>query len=370
MLNTSSVEPKPKNKTELPIWLLTTIFITLIVGVIAGLLLRNMFSSHQVSLSGPGLISFVFTVALGAASIILAIITVILSRQAEDALIRRSDEGIRLQSDVFVKTNEVLSKIQASTGVTEKRIEDIISGRTNIIAQEVFEKSFTGKRDLSEQTIEKLKNDLAESLKSELLPLITTDPRITLKRLEDMERKQQKRQKITNEWKEFRAAVVDTAQKAPGIQLISESEGNFVAEAPDKFWDAIFDISGRKVGFDIHTVSQYTEIYGSYHNVFQTFEGRMNFYSTISARAIQEELVAVALVFNENISEDKNFKQLMLLFEKMSSLFKTVLITGTPEQIVQALQKQDWTNSDAMPKKTLKTNQKLTPIASSEAPKG
>jgi len=369
-LTTNPEELKMKTKTALPIWLLTTIFITLVVGVVSGLLLRNMFSSHQVSLSGPGLISFVFTVALGAASIILAIITMILSRQAEDALTRRSDEGIRLQSDVFVKTNEVLSKIQASTGVTEKRIEDIISGRTNIIAQEVLEKSFPGKRDLSEKAIEKLKEDLAASLKSELLPFISTEPRISIERLEEMEKKQQERQKISEEWKEFRTTVVNAVQRAPGVQLISETEGNIIAEEPEEFWDAIFNIKGRKVGFDIHTVRQYTEKLGSLYDVFQSVKGRKRFYSMISARAIQDELVAVALVFNENVSEDKNFTQLMLLFEKMGSLFKTVLITGTPEQIVQVLEKQEWANSDDKPKKILQTTQKPTPSAGSEVPKG
>lgn len=154
---TDPAEPSRKTKKNLPVWLLVTILVTLAVGVVIGLLLQNVLSSQQVSLSGPGLISFVFTVALGASAIILAIITMFLSRQAEDALIKRSDEGIRLQTDVFVRTTEVLSTIQTSTGVTEKRLEDLITGRANIIAQEIIDKPFRGKSELDDETIEKLK---------------------------------------------------------------------------------------------------------------------------------------------------------------------------------------------------------------------
>ena len=362
------IQPLPKEKTTLPIWLLTTILITLVIGGVAGLLLQNVLSSHQFSLSGPGLISFVFTVALGAASIILAIITMILSRQAEDALVRRSDEGIRLQSDVFVRTNEVLSKIQASTGVTEKRIEDIISGRTNIIAQEVLEKSLHGRLELDGQTIEKLKEDLAASLRSELLPLVASEPRITLQRLEEMERKQEIKKGISEEWKEYRTAVVNAVQKASGGQLISETEGLFSADESEKFWDAIFDFNGTKVGFNIQIARQYSDVGGSYHNIFMTPQGRRRFWAKLSVRAIQDELAAVALVFNEDVTENKHFQKLLLMFQKMDSQFNTVLLIGSPEQIVQAVQKQEWVESNDMPNKALQAISVPTSSAVTEAP--
>jgi hypothetical protein len=52
LMTSNQIETLRKAKTTVPIWLLTTIFVTLVVGVVTGLLLRNVLSLHQVALTG------------------------------------------------------------------------------------------------------------------------------------------------------------------------------------------------------------------------------------------------------------------------------------------------------------------------------
>src|SRR2546421_1337070 len=98
----------------IPVNTIILIGVSLIAGMLLAFTTVNFLSKQQITISTSALVSFVFTVALGAGSLILAILSISLSRQAEDALIRRSDEGIRLQNEVYLRTSEVLGTIQAS----------------------------------------------------------------------------------------------------------------------------------------------------------------------------------------------------------------------------------------------------------------
>jgi hypothetical protein len=333
-MSEEATEQSVKEKKSVPVWLLTTVLVTLIIGVVAGSIAQNVLSKQQVSMSAPDLISFVFTVALGAASIILAIITIVLSRKAEDALIRRSDEGIRLQNDVFVRTNEVLSRIQSSTGVTEKRIEDIISGRTNIIAQEVLDKSLHGKPELRGPAFDKLRQDLADSLRSELVPLVRGEPSTALKRLKDMEERQKALSQTREEWREYRTAVVTALQCLPNMQLISEAQGSLSADEPEKFWDAVFQISGRKIGFDIHTTRQFRPKSPMYSSML-TDEGSKKFSNQFALRAIQDALETVCIVINQEVGTANPLQKLSKQLQKILPDRRVWLLGGSAEQVVE-----------------------------------
>ncbi len=117
----------------------------------------------QVAFSVTGIISFVFGVALSSASIVLAVAAISLGRASERTMVERSDESIRLQNEVFVKTTDALARIESSTGVTEKRIEDIIAGRAGAIAERLVEH-----RQIGPQTREEIENEIKESLRAEL----------------------------------------------------------------------------------------------------------------------------------------------------------------------------------------------------------
>jgi len=118
---------------------LAVIIVSLSLGFSAALFFSVSLSGETSSFSAVELIGFVLSIILSGASIVLAISAISLGRASEDALIRRSDDSIKLQNEVYTKTTEALQSIKASTGVTEKRIEDIIAGRAGDISKSIAE---------------------------------------------------------------------------------------------------------------------------------------------------------------------------------------------------------------------------------------
>ena len=115
------------------------IIVSFLLGMVFPPLANNASVSEATTFSTSELIGFVLTVILSGASIVLAIAAIALGKSSERAVLERSDESIRLQTEVFTKTTDALQSIKASTGVTEKRIEDIISGRVGDISRQIAE---------------------------------------------------------------------------------------------------------------------------------------------------------------------------------------------------------------------------------------
>lgn len=115
------------------------IFISFSLGLIVALLISNSQTATSSNFTTTELIGFVLTVILSGASIVLAIAAISLGKSSEQAVMLRSDESIRLQTEVFTKTTDALQGIKASTDVTEKRIEDIISGRAGDLSKQIAE---------------------------------------------------------------------------------------------------------------------------------------------------------------------------------------------------------------------------------------
>jgi hypothetical protein len=95
-------------------------------GAVTLAIVRNALNfTGSVALSPLELINFTFSIALAAASTILSITAIIWSRISEEILSRQSAKGTELQNEIHARTLEVLSSLQSSTGINEKRIEDI-----------------------------------------------------------------------------------------------------------------------------------------------------------------------------------------------------------------------------------------------------
>jgi hypothetical protein len=137
------------------------------IGLIFALLMSNAQETTTSNFTTTELIGFVLSVILSGASIVLAIAAISLGKLSEKSVIERSDESIRLQNEVFVKTTEALLRIESSTGVTEKRIEDIISGRVGDISHQVAEVASRHNRQ-SPQATKELEETIRKSLLSEV----------------------------------------------------------------------------------------------------------------------------------------------------------------------------------------------------------
>lgn len=125
------------NEATVSLRVLGGLAVAFLLGIAAYGLGQNVAAGASITLTTAELVNFVLAVLLSGASIFLAMTAIELGRFSEHAIVERSDQSIRLQNEVFQKTTDALQRIESSTGVTEKRIEDIISGRVGDLSQKI-----------------------------------------------------------------------------------------------------------------------------------------------------------------------------------------------------------------------------------------
>ncbi|MFZ2188428.1 MAG: hypothetical protein WAV73_02615 [Candidatus Moraniibacteriota bacterium] len=209
------------------------LFITFILGIVATLLLSNILEKEIIQFSTIGLIGFVLSIILGGASIVLAINAIHLGKSSEAAIIERNDESIKIQNQIFQKTTEALSRIESSTGVTEKRIEDIIAGRAGAIAESLSLKDIRNPRGIED----KLRKSLTEKISPEEREArnnIIKERVAAGKRYEDIHK-----------------SLLISLSNEPKIKSIKLCEhGSFGGEGIDLF-DGVFMVNNLKIGVSI-----------------------------------------------------------------------------------------------------------------------
>jgi hypothetical protein len=161
-------------------------------GCLVTLALHYMLRGTSIQLSPESFVSLVFTIAVGAASLVLAIVAINYGRISERVMTERSDRSIDiqmnlfqksldLQTQLFDKTMSTLESIGRSTGVTEQRLSDMhsfmqnpsfvkqIAGRA--VEQTTSELSTSGKAggqegEFETHLAEKLTKNIVEELSS------------------------------------------------------------------------------------------------------------------------------------------------------------------------------------------------------------
>src|ERR1700719_3411950 len=126
--------------------------LTFLCGCLVTLAIRYFIRGTNVQLSPESFVSLVFTIAVGAASLVLAIVAINYGRISERVMTERSDRSIDiqmnlfqksldLQTQLFDKTMSTLESIGRSTGVTEQRLGDMHS----LIQSPTFLKQIAGR---------------------------------------------------------------------------------------------------------------------------------------------------------------------------------------------------------------------------------
>ncbi|NKB57934.1 MAG: hypothetical protein GKS00_16545 [Alphaproteobacteria bacterium] len=213
------------------------IILAFIFGLTTALLFENTKTDVQTNFTTTELIGFVLSVIVSGASIVLAISAISLGRSSEQSVIKRSDESIRLQNEVFTKTTEALQRIEASTGVTEKRIEDIISGRVGDISHSIAELA-SGKRKGAILDPKELEKEISQSIMRGVRENI--DP-------SEKERRIQKRKEDESRYEDFHQAVLLGFSNREGVKAQKMDHGHSLGSGDDLF-DGIFTLNEKKVG--------------------------------------------------------------------------------------------------------------------------
>jgi len=234
---TESISPQPGAVIKYST--LGAYFLSFTLGIVVVLIGQNFVSGTTSSFSTASLISFLFGIALSAASIVLAIAAISLGKSSERVMIERSDASIRLQNEVFTKTTEALARIESSTGVTEKRIEDIISGRagelSHAIAERIDENS--GGRGKNREVLER---EIKESLIDEL----SASRALQLQQRDEA----RKRKEVANlKYRKFQKELL-VAISASGAGTCEKlGDGRFGGEGEELF-DAVIRVGNARVG--------------------------------------------------------------------------------------------------------------------------
>ena len=292
----------------------------LVLGVVLTLLFQNSASSEKISFSTLSLMGFLFSIALSAASIVLAIAAISLGKNSEKAMIDRSDESIRLQNDVFLKTTEALQRIEASTGVTEKRIEDIISGRAGDISQKLAEQ-LVHSSSLKGHDEKSLANDIRQSILDEL-----SEER-KKQRKEEQIRKKKEQEKALEEYQKFQDTILLFLTNEATTKALKIGDGSYTAEK-EGLVDGLFDSSGKK--FAICTFST-VDFFES-----QLLKGFDEFIRKIASEILDGTFDELFLVFDNPLDDDHKF---MKLFKNTTRLMqpdiagKLHVLGGKPDEI-------------------------------------
>ena len=142
--------------------------IAFLVGIFSVLIYQSVKGQGELVLSATTLLSFMFSSVLSVVSIVLAITAIGLGKSSEENMIRRSDVGIDLQNQAFLKTINTLKDVELVVGTTKSRIEDLIAGRVGSISENVVktaieedvipkEKKVAFEKDLRRFIIDELK---------------------------------------------------------------------------------------------------------------------------------------------------------------------------------------------------------------------
>jgi hypothetical protein len=244
--------PTNKQPAGISYKLLGALVITFIAGLVVDQISRNVLQAEQIQFSTLSLIAFLFSIILSGASIVLAISAIMLGKNSEIAMIQRTDESIRLQNEVFAKTTDALQRILSSTGVTEKRLEDIISGRVGVISQKIAE---IADRGSTAKDTKQLVKEIQESILRQLSPE-TVSPQVD----EEVRRLLEQ----SKSYEVFHSRVLSVFANQHGFTAHKLGSGKFEGET-DQLFDAIYMIGDKRIGVSALSESHLKTVFeGSY----------------------------------------------------------------------------------------------------------
>ncbi|MEI8614924.1 hypothetical protein P4S54_15145 [Shewanella sp. PP-He15 brown] len=276
------------------------------LGVITALLISNSQAPSITSFSTTELIGFVLSVILSGASIVLAISAIALGKSSEQSVIERSDESIRLQNEVFIRTTEALQRIEASTGVTEKRIEDIITGRVGDISQKIAGLASEGQLGTRQS-----KKELEDEIKSTLMSAIKGTKRTS--ELDDLDRRMREREESDNRYEENHRQLMEQIKSIPGLIVGKIGHGSPNKKGDDQI-DCIFTLNSERIGVSTFRSSADQQVLEDYfRGVANQIES--NNFSRIVAFAFdlkdfEKKANEILKPYKDNLKEKIFFKQI------------------------------------------------------------
>jgi len=288
-----------------------------IIGFVSAIIVTNQNSNEEVHFSTLELVNFVISILLSCSSLVLAILAINLGKSSEKMMVDRSDESIKLQNEVFSKTIEALGRIESSTGVTEKRIEDIISGRAGDIAD----------RLLSDKIVHKgNRQQLEEEIRASLRAELSQNNRLERQKKEEEQKKQ--KDEAWKNYTNYKEKIMISFANLENVKALRISDGSFTAENEDLL-DGLFEKENEKIG--VCTFSGNKAISTTF-----LIDKLDEFINNLAIEITKETFNKVYLVFDEDTETTEKYK---ITLERIKKLMKPEiadsinLIISKPEEL-------------------------------------
>ncbi len=303
---------------------LVTVAISLVIGGVGAMVLRNALESEAIAFSTPALITLLFGISLSLASIVLAIAAISLGRNSESAMTRRSDESIRLQNEVFTKTTEALARIESSTGVTEKRIEDIISGRAGIISDRITEKL------LQEPGLEtKKRADIEQEVRESIMSQLTDLRPSTSSKESETQRRKKKEQ--AERFADFHDSVLLAIANLDKIKALKVGEGYF-DKTGDELVDGVYELKGRKIAVCVQSA------HGGWLETSRN--GILRQIRSLAGEVSKGVFAEVFMAFDRDVNDETELKELLddlRLITREELVEKITIVSGSADHVVSQI---------------------------------
>lgn len=231
-------------------------------------------------------------------------------------MIQRSDESIQLQNEVFQKTTDALQRIESSTGVTEKRIEDIISGRAGDLSKTIA-------KGVSEKQEEK-----GQLTPEDIEAMIKNSFRQTTREEEERREKAKLQLQQESQYQQLHKSVLRAFATRDGIKAIKLAHGN-ISESGENLFDGLYVKSdGTKVGVSTFRPGG-------------LLKDTLKLFTTKALVEMQKGTVSdvFVLLFEPDIQRQQTVDEILAVSDKsIASRFKLVVCPpDNIETVVQAL---------------------------------
>ena len=280
---------------------LISVILAFILGAVTFFVINNFLIDEKIEFNTFGLIGFVLSIIFGGASIILAITAIFLGKSSEKIMIERSEKSIELQNDVYIKTTEALKKIESSTGVTEKRIEDIISGRVGAIADKLVEDKI-----IPDKKRKELENELIRSIKTG----------------ESEEEKRKRHEKLKEKadflkiYEKYQEKTLLAITNMDGVKTRKFGEGS-ISKSGEDLVDGYYEYNGIRFGICV--------FYNHWFYEDTLLNDLNNFLNNIAKEISNNTFQKIFLVFNEGCEITS---KLEVELSKIRMLYKDEIINN------------------------------------------
>ena len=129
-------------------------------------------------------------------------------------------------------------------------------------------------------------------------------------------------------WRKYKNSLIAELSRSDGVTLYSTADGQIDASDPKEFWDAIFEINGKRFAAEVHTKAQ------KWLGIEGDSDDQLAYALKVSAMAnsIEIDLSCVYFVYDVDVWSGPKGEAFESVFSGLSQVSRYELIYGSPKE--------------------------------------